>query len=474
MLKGKTLKRGASVILCGAMLFNPVLLNNISSSFVTANAEVSEENELVTKIFKFNFFNVDDYLSLNPEREFKVRISCWIDKNEKLDLGVYHFTPDSYSTTTVAGVPIPPEYESKQFEITAVDFPEGFMLATMSAEPATSIPYLLSEPFGITISKEGRFNTTNQYVGNMYVSQPEKYIYKIGEELDLSGAKVRGNGVMMVLGNPVAAWDEFGSDLADGKYSVDASDFDNTKPGCYFIKVNTSFNVDRFGFFVYVVEDEEDMNNIIYNQGELQVSGGKNKYIHCGENLDLKDIEVSISSQYCRNEQKIKGTSLSERLWSSEDYSIDTSAVDINTPGSYEVKINYTPNDEKTYDGCKVVNAILPAIINVTVIGEGTEEADISEEVEENEGTDVPENTDASEKIKVTIYGDANCDDEVSLADTVTIMQTLANPDKYKMSAQGLANADVSSNGDGITGLDALAIQKYKLELVPQLPESYK
>ena len=70
--------------------------------------------------------------------------------------------------------------------------------------------------------------------------------------------------------------------------------------------------------------------------------------------------------------------------------------------------------------------------------------------------------------------GDANCDDEVSLADTVTIMQTLANPDKYKMSAQGLANADVSSNGDGITGLDALAIQKYKLELVPQLPESYK
>ena len=76
--------------------------------------------------------------------------------------------------------------------------------------------------------------------------------------------------------------------------------------------------------------------------------------------------------------------------------------------------------------------------------------------------------------------GDANCDGDISLADAVLIMQSLANPSKYglegtdknKITAQGWSNADCSNVGDGVTNADALAIQKYKLGLIPSLPET--
>lgn len=57
-----------------------------------------------------------------------------------------------------------------------------------------------------------------------------------------------------------------------------------------------------------------------------------------------------------------------------------------------------------------------------------------------------------------TVPGDANCDDKVDIADAVLIMQFLANPEKYPISSQGYANADINCE-DGVTGLDALEIQ---------------
>ncbi len=59
--------------------------------------------------------------------------------------------------------------------------------------------------------------------------------------------------------------------------------------------------------------------------------------------------------------------------------------------------------------------------------------------------------------------GDANCDGNVDMSDAVLIMQSIANPSKYKLTEEGKANADM--NGDGITSGDALAIQKKLLHL---------
>ena len=76
------------------------------------------------------------------------------------------------------------------------------------------------------------------------------------------------------------------------------------------------------------------------------------------------------------------------------------------------------------------------------------------------------------------LFGDANCDGQVDLADAVLIMQSLANPNKYGTSGtdehhltkEGSANADVEGNGNGITTNDAQAIQLYLLGKYTSLP----
>ncbi|MBR4627696.1 MAG: hypothetical protein IKO47_08365 [Ruminococcus sp.] len=68
----------------------------------------------------------------------------------------------------------------------------------------------------------------------------------------------------------------------------------------------------------------------------------------------------------------------------------------------------------------------------------------------------------------VTMRGDANCDEQVNMADAVLIMQSISNPDKYSLSAKGEANGDVDGE-KGITNKDALKIQQYKLNLIKEL-----
>ena len=68
------------------------------------------------------------------------------------------------------------------------------------------------------------------------------------------------------------------------------------------------------------------------------------------------------------------------------------------------------------------------------------------------------------------VYGDANCDGVVTIADAAAIYQMLANSDKYKLSEKGAVNADCCNAGRGITAADALAIQKFDAKLVTALP----
>ena len=59
-----------------------------------------------------------------------------------------------------------------------------------------------------------------------------------------------------------------------------------------------------------------------------------------------------------------------------------------------------------------------------------------------------------------TLYGDANLDEKVSIADAVAILQHLGNKDKYGLKPQGLINADVCGGKDGVTAMDAYTIQR--------------
>ena len=62
-------------------------------------------------------------------------------------------------------------------------------------------------------------------------------------------------------------------------------------------------------------------------------------------------------------------------------------------------------------------------------------------------------------------YGDANEDGEVNISDAVLIMQSISNPQEYKLSAQGKKNADVI-DADDVTNADALAIQMVQAKLI--------
>lgn len=76
------------------------------------------------------------------------------------------------------------------------------------------------------------------------------------------------------------------------------------------------------------------------------------------------------------------------------------------------------------------------------------------------------------------VSGDAGCDGQVLLNDAILILQALGNPDEYgvggasdgAITEQGAKNADVAGNGDGLTNMDALAVQKYLLHIYTELP----
>ncbi|MDE6035643.1 MAG: glycoside hydrolase family 9 protein [Ruminococcus sp.] len=64
--------------------------------------------------------------------------------------------------------------------------------------------------------------------------------------------------------------------------------------------------------------------------------------------------------------------------------------------------------------------------------------------------------------------GDANGDGQLSLADAVLIMQSIINPTKYVIDDAHIKAADVVNQGDGLTNLDALAIQLINLEMLSE------
>ena len=87
----------------------------------------------------------------------------------------------------------------------------------------------------------------------------------------------------------------------------------------------------------------------------------------------------------------------------------------------------------------------------------------------EPDGTTPEETTGSTSGI---VYGDANCDGFVSVADPTLIMQSIANPTDFTLDEKGKNNADVNERGDGVTSADALSIQKFLAGSLEELPET--
>nr|AEV58677.1 scaffoldin C [Ruminococcus flavefaciens] len=142
-----------------------------------------------------------------------------------------------------------------------------------------------------------------------------------------------------------------------------------------------------------------------------------------------------------------------------------TDTVAAGTANGTVSEITVLPTSRETYDGSGVMNDafdcgylkdgvkvnfnVKPNAGSVTI---GSEETT----------TTPPATTTTTEnKPGVSLRGDANLDNKVSVADAVAILQSIANKDKYALKPQGAVNGDVEGNNDGITGADALRIQKW-------------
>ena len=62
--------------------------------------------------------------------------------------------------------------------------------------------------------------------------------------------------------------------------------------------------------------------------------------------------------------------------------------------------------------------------------------------------------------LEESLCGDANLDAKTTVADSVAILQHIANRDKYRLSEQGLTNADVDGV-EGVTANDAHVLQEW-------------
>lgn len=68
------------------------------------------------------------------------------------------------------------------------------------------------------------------------------------------------------------------------------------------------------------------------------------------------------------------------------------------------------------------------------------------------------------------VYGDANEDGVIDIADATAVLQHISNKDAHALSEQGEKNADCYNTGDGVTGMDVAAIQMLEANMIESLP----
>ena len=176
----------------------------------------------------------------------------------------------------------------------------------------------------------------------------------------------------------------------------------------------------------------------------FEAEGGSRAGTIYGQPQQLDDIKLSLDQTEVISEDGTK-----------------TSGSKFNTlpQGSYTVRFSGRAYLDNGYTGMHISRIEFPVTIN-----------------------DGSQNTTSTTKPKdetsdVSVWGDANLDGQVDMADAVLIMQSLANPNKYgvggtdakAITEQGKANADVDTSTKGITTNDALQIQLYLLKKITTL-----
>nr|AEV58578.1 scaffoldin C [Ruminococcus flavefaciens] len=143
-----------------------------------------------------------------------------------------------------------------------------------------------------------------------------------------------------------------------------------------------------------------------------------------------------------------------------------TGTVAAGTANGTVSEITVLPTSRETYDGSGVMNDAFDCgyLKDGVKVNFNVKPNAGSVTIGSEETTTTPPattTTTTENKPGVSLRGDANLDNKVSVADAVAILQSIANKDKYALKPQGAVNGDVEGNNDGITGADAFRIQKW-------------
>ena len=74
-----------------------------------------------------------------------------------------------------------------------------------------------------------------------------------------------------------------------------------------------------------------------------------------------------------------------------------------------------------------------------------------------------------TETVSENLAGDANLDGKVDIADVVAVASYVGNSDVNKLEPQGIINADVQGDGNGLNANDSLMIQQYLANIIENL-----
>ncbi|MBR3970900.1 MAG: dockerin type I repeat-containing protein [Ruminococcus sp.] len=179
----------------------------------------------------------------------------------------------------------------------------------------------------------------------------------------------------------------------------------------------------------YSVSIDSKAAKTIYNIGEeLALEGVKISGRVTGENLNGDIFGQELTS-----------------LVKSGTVKVHTSEYNKDVPGTYKIYVTFGTAID-SYEVCVVESA---ATTTATT----------------NPATTT---TTTTTTISTIVYGDANCDGKVSIADATAILQALGNNDSFALTKQGELNADVIDAGGGLSAADAVAIQAVDAKLISE------
>lgn len=254
----------------------------------------------------------------------------------------------------------------------------------------------------------------------------------------------------------------------------DASDFEGLE----------LYNPDKF---TYKTEKFEDIENMINKNGYVEVPISDPEHL---ARIDITgDVTSSAGSSWgtagcavCINAVAEDGT----KFWTSKSYSLKLgkgASASVEFDGTLSNKddiVNAVVADGKIelqqwWDSSEKKENDIEDTISVEYKKiEVVYEYENTGEQDKTEPTTTPTTAPTKPTVTTTkpaetpsniVYGDANCDGKVTIADATAILQSLGNNDEYSLSAQGVLNADV--NGEkGISADDALVIQKIDANLI--------